>query len=894
MSAAATDATWNLNGTGNFNTTANWTPGTVPDGTAFFDISNQNAVSFSANSVFGSWTFNSGASNYTFANSFVQQFTGAGIVINGGGANFTNNDTLQFANTSTAGSANITNNDTLQFANTSTAGSATITNNNFLEFNNASTAGSATITNNGILEFNNASSAGSAAITNNTLLLFFDTSSAGGATIINNGFLEFDNTSTAGNAAITNNSSLEFRGTSTAGGATIINNCCMVFTDSSTAGSATIFNNNNLTFFGTSTAGNARLVNAAGGDVDFSFSTGPLGDNRLSAGSIAGAGNFNLGGNELTVGGNNLSTAVSGGIAGAGGALVKIGTSTLTLSGNNTYSGATTVNSGGLFVNSSLLSSSMVTVNGGFVGGTGTLPNTFIGAGGTLAPGNSIGTINVNGNLTFGAGGVYAVEVSPTAADRTNVTGTATLTGASVQAIGVPGSFRSQTFTILNAGTLVGTFSGLTQVGGIPGTRNPHLTYDANNVFLVLDPGSIQLAPGTPGNQSKVAGGINNAAGGGSTPPMGFDALLNLSGPALINALGQVSGQTPTGGVLGALQMMNGFLSLTLNPFVCEPNRHPGNLGCARALGGANVLSREAADAYAAVMPVKAPLAIYDKRWSVWGQGYGGTNKTDGNAAAGSTDTTSRAWGFAAGADYRATANTTLGFALAGGEMNWGLARGLGSGRSDVFQVGAYGSHRAGAAYVSAALAYAWHDMSTDRTVTIAGTDVLRASFNAHNIGARLEAGYRIATYPLGVTPYGAVQVQNVYTPSYGETAFSGAGTFALAYGSRNATATRVELGSWFDRLETFAHGHAVVLRGRAAYAHNGGYAGGGLGAVFQTLPGSTYTVNGAAPARDLALLSAGAELRLARGVLLGARFDGEFSGRARTYAGSGTARYEW
>ena len=50
--------------------------------------------------------------------------------------------------------------------------------------------------------------------------------------------------------------------------------------------------------------------------VDFSESTGPAGDNKLTAGSIAGAGSFVLGANELTVGGNNLSTEVSGVISG--------------------------------------------------------------------------------------------------------------------------------------------------------------------------------------------------------------------------------------------------------------------------------------------------------------------------------------------------------------------------------------------------------------------------------------------------------------------------------------------------------------------------------------------------------------------------------------------------
>ena len=50
--------------------------------------------------------------------------------------------------------------------------------------------------------------------------------------------------------------------------------------------------------------------------VDFSGSTGPAGNHELTAGSIAGAGSFLLGANELTVGGNNMSTDVSGAILG--------------------------------------------------------------------------------------------------------------------------------------------------------------------------------------------------------------------------------------------------------------------------------------------------------------------------------------------------------------------------------------------------------------------------------------------------------------------------------------------------------------------------------------------------------------------------------------------------
>jgi hypothetical protein len=111
--ARAQDATWRATpATGDFNTGTNWSPATVPTGTAFFGTSSIISLSSSANTTIGGWTFNAGASAYSFTNGNVLKFTGAGIVINGGSATITNNVSgfLQFFNTSTAGSATITNN----------------------------------------------------------------------------------------------------------------------------------------------------------------------------------------------------------------------------------------------------------------------------------------------------------------------------------------------------------------------------------------------------------------------------------------------------------------------------------------------------------------------------------------------------------------------------------------------------------------------------------------------------------------------------------------------------------------------------------------------------------------------------------------------------------------
>ena len=171
---------------------------------------------------------------------------------------------------------------------------------------------------------------------------------------------------------------------------------------------------------------------------------------------------------------------------------------------------------------------------------------------------------------------------------------------------------------------------------------------------------------------------------------------------------------------------------------------------------------------------------------------------------------------------------------------------------------------------------------------------MLRASFDAHNIGGRLEGGYRFAMSSWGgVTPYGAVQVQRFRTPNYSEVAGFGNNTFALSYNANSTTASRFELGSWFDHLFALHHGNAIMLRGRLAWAHDDGN-NGAISSVFQTLPGAGFTVNGATPPQNLALASVGAELRLVNNVSLGARFDGEFSDRAQTYSGTGTVRYRW
>ena len=326
-----------------------------------------------------------------------------------------------------------------------------------------------------------------------------------------------------------------------------------------------------------------------------------------------------------------------------------------------------------------------------------------------------------------------------------------------------------------------------------------------------------------------------------------------------------------------------------LDPYV--NGRRPADGSALSFAPERGALPPEIEHAYAAVLKAPPAKVSYAPYWNAWGSVYGGYNKTDGDAAAGTTSLTARAYGFAAGMDYRVSPSTLVGFALAGGGTNWGLAQGLGGGNSDAFQAGMYGKSVWGPAYVAGSLAFTNHWMTTDR-YAYAG-DHLTARFNAQSYGGRIESGYRIAAMPtIGVTPYGALQVQSFHAPSYSETDLSG-GSYALTYAESDGTATRSELGARFDNVSLLGDGKVLRLRARAAWAHDW-VSNPSLTPVFQTLPGSSFIVNGVAPAKNLALVSAGAELYVTPALSFAAKFDGEFSNISRSYAGTGIVRYVW
>ena len=142
------------------------------------------------------------------------------------------------------------------------------------------------------------------------------------------------------------------------------------------------------------------------------------------------------------------------------------------------------------------------------------------------------------------------------------------------------------------------------------------------------------------------------------------------------------------------------------------------------------------------------------------------------------------------------------------------------------------------------------------------------------------------------VTPHAAGQFTTFDLPAYAEQALVGANTFALAYGAKSVTDTRSELGLRADKSYAMQDG-ILTLRGRVAWAHDFN-PDRNIGTTFQTLPGASFVVNGAAQASDSALVTASAEKKWLSGWSAAATFEGEFSNVTRSYAGKGVVRYAW
>lgn len=395
------------------------------------------------------------------------------------------------------------------------------------------------------------------------------------------------------------------------------------------------------------------------------------------------------------------------------------------------------------------------------------------------------------------------------------------------------------------------------------------------------------LQPNAAQNPTNVARLIDNfTLNLGGTPTPGFFNLYNLNGQALSAALTQLDGEIATQTRQGAYRITNSFLNLLLSPLT---DFRPGGFGPIASLPDSEPsLSNSYAQLGGPLPPTGGPVRNYD----VWGAAYGSHDHIGGNTTVGSNASSNQNGGFAVGLDYRAIPNTVFGVAVGGGGQNWSLVNGLGTGGSDILQAGAYASANFGPAYVSAAFGFGQFWNSTNRLVTVAGSDNLHASFDAQDIAGRVEAGYHMfnVAAPFVVTPYAAVQPQTFSTPTYTETATSGSPQFALTYGAHTSTSVRTEVGSWANQNVS----PNLNVFGRLAWVHDDSGSP-ALGASFAGLPAAgSFTVTGAKPGSERGLFTFGGEWQMAAGWALLGRVDAEAGANISSVTATARVRYTW
>ena len=855
---------------------------------------NGDAVVFVTNAT-GTVNFKHTSSNYVFA----PQLTGAG----GGSVNMLAGTTIFTAdNTYSAATTNVSAGATAQFGNGGTTGSTTgdITNNGAVAFNRTNS-----VTHAGVI-----SGGGTLEQRGTGTLILTAANTFIGPTTISSGTLQIGGSTLA-------------PGTTGSVTSDIVNNSALVFRRSnaityngviSGSGSVTQSGGGNLTLGGPSTYGGGTTISGGtltlGGNDRLptagALAVGPSGAGAFAlagfnqtVGSFSGAGSVSLGAGTLTAGGA-ASTSYSGTMTGTGN-FIKEGTGTLTFSGTKTYSGSTTINNGTLIVNGTDADSAVTVNAAGTLGGSGTVgaANVF----GTIAPGNSIGTLTVNGSFTQSAGSTYVVEVAPGGgpgtSDLISVTGapaTATIqAGTTVSVVAAPGVYTTGTrYTILTApGGVTGTYTSLVENAAF---LDFALAYDATNVYLDITRAVAMFSSvaQTP-NQRAAATGAESLGAGNPV----FDAIVPLGVANALRAFDLLSGEIHASvagamledsrfirnAVTGRLQSIGGTAAI-FAPRLAALNFAEGGdeadaaslIFDGAALAYAPQKRKRVRDTMDRALPVKSPPAAR-RVFTVWGQAFGswGHSDGDGNAAALNRATGGLVTGMdltlpgAKGDIWRA--------GLAGAYQYTSLDAGdrNSSGRIDTYHIAAYGGRQIGPLGLRTGASYGWHDISTSRSIVFPGfADATKAKYAANTAQVFGEIGYALSHRRFALEPFAGLAYVNVRADSFAE-----AGGAAALTGSGGTSATTYSsLGLRTASSLPWPDLSALTAKASAAWRHAFGTVTptAQLGFASGTTP---FVVAGTPIARDAAAIELGLEGSVARGATLGVAYIGQIAGHA-------------
>ncbi len=626
------------------------------------------------------------------------------------------------------------------------------------------------------------------------------------------------------------------------------------------------------------------------------------GNNTYTGGTVVGGGTLALSGTLI----GNLTTLAGGTFVSGGGYAVQPG-STLNNAGTFQSVGALLVNQGTL-INSGTLLSSLATagsvsntgsitgnvsnagsfanngvvtgafMNAGLLSGTGTIVGNLANFA-ALAPGNSIGTMTVNGSLTQAAGGVYQVETNAAGqSDRINVTGTpgtASLNGT-VSVVGASGVQAPRTtYTILNAsGGIAGSFA---SANSLYPFLLPSLGYDANNVYLTLQVGGFAAAGQTATQQAvgRVLDANVFTATGDFATVLGTMAT-NTQSPALAQAtLTSLSGQNyssfSTSMVQGAQLFMNNFANQTGG-------------------GGSPASTRVAlAEACDIACDAGAPAA-----WGAWGGALGGLGVIGSGTNPGQL--TYSVGGFAAGLDRMVAPGLRVGVTAGyttGTQWTQGFS---GNGTTDTFLAGLYGNYRMDKVYADAMFGYGYSFNQMWRQIFIPGLQprTAQGSAGANQWYGQIEGGYR---FDIGtpadayVTPFARLQGYTGAQNGFSET---GAQSLNLTVAGQTTNSLRSVLGAQLGGAIDLGWREKLAVQVRLGWSHEYADTARPVTATLAGAPLMPFTTYGVAPTRDGAVVGFSANTAVADATSVYLRYEGNISGQDSAHALTAGVRMSW
>jgi subtilase-type serine protease len=535
----------------------------------------------------------------------------------------------------------------------------------------------------------------------------------------------------------------------------------------------------------------------------------------------------------------------SNAISGHGG-LTKQGIGTLVLTGANTYAGPTRVNEGLLAINGSVTSA--VTVqNAGILGGSGSVGSLTARRGGTVAPGNSIGTLNVANNVSFEPGSRYAVEVAPNGqSDRIHSGGSATIGGGEV-AVSLENSpnllsqsevrsLLGQQYNILTADQGVsGQFSSTSSFSPF---LDSGLSYQPNQVTLSIERNDIRFASvAQTQNERAVAVAADALAAGNPV----YESILNAgSAGEARQAFRQLSGQIHAD-IASAQVNDSRYLREALN----------GRLRQAEGLATAPDIKSDEGGAWAQLL-------------GAWDHASGDANATGYQAST---------YGVLLGLDSALADDGRLGVAT--GYTRTSLDGGYGSNAdSDNYHLAVYGGKQFGELALRAGGAYTWHRIDTSRSVNYgAQSDRETAKYSARTEQVFAEAGYSVKAGWVNLEPFANLAYINFQNNGISEDG----GAAALHGDKQHTDATVSTLGLRADTEWQASKTTSVALRSELGWQHQYGDLDRGTGLRFNG-GSSPFVVNSVSASRDGAVLKASAEVAVNKNATLSLGYGGLLS----------------